>query len=69
MPFLLLLLSLSAIACDRADEIIIAGIAEALAEPPPVNARAVDCAKGADRYAAPGVLLTVDCTKTDGAAK
>lgn len=70
MPFLLLLLCLSTLACDRADELIIAGITEALAEPPQkMSDQAADCARGANRYAAPGVILTVDCEHSDGGGR
>jgi len=51
------------LACERADELLVAGIQAVLEEPPvKLSGHAVDCARGADRMAAPHMLLTVDCS-------
>lgn len=68
----LLIACVIAVGCDRADELIAAAVLEALAEPPKrPTGHAADCAKGADRMAAPGVALTVHCqpTQRDGGVR
>jgi hypothetical protein len=54
------------IGCDRADELLAAAVLEAIADRPVAHSdHAVDCAKGLDRYIAPGVQATIDCRPLD----
>lgn len=61
-----LILCVLFLACDRADELLIAGLLEAFAEAPAKpGEHAADCAKGADQYLAPNVLRTINCNPID----
>lgn len=57
----LILICVLAIGCDRADELILSAMLESLSDPPPVPSYAKDCAKGYPRFAAPQIMLAVDC--------
>jgi len=54
------------LACDRADELLAAAVLEALADKPvKPGEHAADCAKGADRMAAPHIQMLVHCRPVD----
>ena len=65
----LILLVALLLGCDRADELLIEAIAQAVAEPPKHSEIAADCAKGRPIYIAPGVISAVDCGPADSGTR